>query len=359
MKSSYMTKKISFILAFSLMMSAISLQAETSLLGNSQEGCITVHNRILAKANGKAISVVDIMKKMDMLFYRQFPQFTSSAQARYQFYQANWKHVLTEMIDKELLMADAEESKLQISAGDVRQEMESLFGPNIIANLDKIGLTFDEAYDMVFADITIRRMMYFRVQLKAISQATPQKIREFYDEFSKTNVRDNQWIYNVITIRHRDQSKAAEMANRVHGLLTIDNIALADLPAKIADNSPAKAKAPTVVVSEEFHTNEKELSDSFKSTLVTMTPGSYSIPISQKSRSDNSSVVRIFFLKNMTPGGAVPFSELEAKIKAKLIENGIEVESKAYISKLRLHFDVQEEQLQELLSSDFQPFELK
>lgn len=354
-----MIKLIPIFLILSLIVSTSAIYGETSLLGGGQEQQITVNNRILAKANGKAISVVDIMKKMDMLFYRQFPQYTSSVQARYQFYMANWKHVLTEMIDKELIMADAAESKLQISAGDIRQEMEALFGPNIIANLDKVGLTFNEAYDMVLADTTIRRMMYFRVQAKAISQATPQKIREYYDKIAKDNIRDNEWVYHVITIRHRDSTKAVDTANTVHALLVEDKVSLKDLPNAVKDILKASPKPPTVTVSEEYHTNEKELSDSFKKTLVTLSPGSYSLPISQKSRSDNSTVVRIFYLNSMTPGGTVPFSEMEAKIKSQLIEEGIDRESKAYIAKMRQHFDIQQDQIDALLSSDFQPFVLK
>ena len=61
----------------------------------------------------------------------------------------NWKYVLQELIDKELILGDAEEKKVAITAGDVRQEMENMFGPNIIANLDKIGLSMDEALKIV------------------------------------------------------------------------------------------------------------------------------------------------------------------------------------------------------------------
>lgn len=332
---------------------------ENLFLGAPQEGQIVINNRILAKANGKAISVVDLMKKMDMHFYRQFPQFTSSIQARFQFYQVHWKHVLNELIDKELIMADAEESQLNISAGDVRQEMESMLGPNIIENLDKVGLTFTEAYQMVLADITIRRMMYFRVHLKAISQTTPQKIREVYEQIAKNNIRDNEWVYHVVTIRHRDPTKAADTANLVYSLLKEDNVPFADLTAKLKEIAPDSSKQPSVTISEELHTNEKELSDSFRETLTKLTPESYSIPIAQKSRSDHSTVVRIFYLKHMKLGGPVPFSELENKIKEKLIDEAIEKESTDYITKLRRHFDIREDELNQVLSSDFQPFILQ
>lgn len=351
----------SFIFLTVATLSRNELQADSLLLGSAKEPQIMVNNRILAKANGKPISVIDLMKKMDMLFYRQFPQFTSSTAARYQFYLANWKPVLSEMIDKELIVADAEESKLEVSAGDIRQEMELLFGPNIIENLDKIGLTFDEAYEMVLADITIRRMMYFRVQAKAIAQATPLKIREYYDQVAKDTIRDNEWVFRVITIRHRDPTKAADMAHRVQSLLKDEKVAFHDIQAKLAENVSASdgKRQPSVNISEEYHTKEKELSDAYRTTLAALTPDSYSVPASQKSRADNSTVVRIFYLKEVIPGGPIPFKELEGKIKEKLVSEAADQESKAYLKRLRDHFHTQEEFLQEFISSDFQPFMLK
>lgn len=354
--------KFKYLLSLLFIFATISSSAYAKgdfLFGNEQELQITINNRILAKVNGKAISVMDLIKKMDMQFYRQYPEYTSSVQARYQFYQANWKHVLEELIDKELILADAQETKLPISAGDVRQEMESLFGPNIVTNLDKIGLTFDEASKMVLADITIKRMLYFRVQAKAINQVTPQLIRGYYENYAKDNIRDNEWVYNVISIRHRDANRAEETARQVLHLLSVERVPLVDLTNKIKEFSSEKRRPATITVSEEFHTKEKELSEAFKDTLMTMQQDSYSQPTSQKSRADNSTVFRIFYLKTMVPGGTIPFKELEGKIRDNLVDEAMGKEYIAYLTKLRQHFDVQETQLKEILTSDSPPFILR
>ena len=71
----------------------------------------------------------------------------------------SWKSALEEIIDKELILADAQESKIEVSSGDVRQEMERSFGPNIIANLDKAGISFEEASKIMQEEIIIRRMI--------------------------------------------------------------------------------------------------------------------------------------------------------------------------------------------------------
>lgn len=340
-------------------LSSFELKAESGLFDQSHENHIVVNNRILAKVNGKAISVIDLMKKMDLLFYRQFPQYTSSVPARFQFYQANWKNTMTEMIDKELILIDAEEMKITVSPGDVRQEMESMFGPNIILNLDKVGLTFDEAYKMVQDEITIRRMLHFRVQLDVINAVTPQRIREYYDQVAKDNIRDNEWIFNVITIRDKDSTKSAETAGLVYHMLADDKVLVNELSDKMKELKISTEKQKHVTVSEEFKTNEKELSEDYKKILATLSPGDYSKPVAQKSRANNSSVFRIFYLKSMVPGGEIPYKELEAKIRNKLINEGIDKETDIYFKKQRQHFDIQDDQLQALLSSDFQPFVLR
>src|SRR5205085_3839907 len=128
-----MKKKLSILFAFFLFVQTQvqGVTGEHLLYAPEDDKRIIVNNRILAKVNGKALSVYDIMKKMDLLFYRAFPEYTSSTVARFQFYEMNWQAVLRDLIDKELIIADADENKVEVSSGDVRQEMETLFGPNI------------------------------------------------------------------------------------------------------------------------------------------------------------------------------------------------------------------------------------
>lgn len=356
-------KKI-LILSALLQLATFNLPALPSdgglLFGQPDALHIVVNNRVLAKVNGKAISVMDIMKKMDMLFYRQFPQYTSSVPARFQFYQTNWKHVLQETIDKELLLADAEENKLPVSNGDIRQEMETMFGPNIIGNLDKINLSFDEAWQIIKGDIIIRRMLFYRVNSKAMRQVTPQKIREVYDQFAKENLREEQWIYNVISIRDKDSVRGADAAQAVYRLLEDKTT-----PTPL-DQIVQKAKeeghfddATSINLSEEFRHTKKDMSKNYQDILAQLKPGENSKPAAQKSRTDSSMVYRIFYLKEIVPGGIIPLSDVEARLKDKLLDDAIAVESDAYLKKLRSHYHVQESQLKDMTDEDFQPFSMK
>jgi hypothetical protein len=338
--------------------SATSLHAAASdglsLFGSNEKLHLGVNNRILAKVNGQAISVVDVMKKMDVLFYREFPQYTSSVQARYQFYKTNWRHVLEELVSKELVLADAVENKLPVTNGDVRQEMESLFGPNIISNLDKIGMSYDEASKIVQGDITIRRMIYIRVNAKALKKVTPLVVRTAYEEYAKNpeNIKPDLWKYNVISIRNNDETKGAETANFIYELLNKDT-SLDQLSEQI------NYEKSQVNVSEEFNLQEKDISDSYKAILLKMDPKTHSKPIAQKSRSEKSgNVFRIFVLKDLKKGGVPPFAEMEPKLKEKLLEQEISKETDAYLKKLRLHFHVEEDYLTHIDDKTFEPFSL-
>src|SRR5579862_2792928 len=87
----------------------LAMQADAPLPIQEQEPEeLIVFNRILTKVNEKTISVVDVMKRMDMFLQRHYPHLVNSKVARYQFYSSQWRDYLTQMIDQELMIADAE-----------------------------------------------------------------------------------------------------------------------------------------------------------------------------------------------------------------------------------------------------------
>jgi hypothetical protein len=332
---------------------------ESFMLGQEAPSRIFVNNRILAKVNGKAISVIDVMKKMDMLFYKQFPQYTSIIEARFQFYQLNWKKVLQDLIDKELILAEAEEKKMPLNSGEVRQEMESLFGPNIIVNLDKVGLTFEEAWKMVQDDITLRRMVYIRANVKAMKKVTPQDVRSAYEEYAKKNQRAEQWDYRVISIRDPDPAQGKAAASLAHRYLTEQAGTLEGL-VDIVKADPQFGQTAKVTISEPIHHEEQEISPAYKEALVKMSGAkSYSEPLMQTSRTDKTPLFRIFYLEKRTPGGVVPFSEVEGTIKGQLTDAAIEQATRDYLNKLRHHYHLKESHLQEFIPENFEPFVLK
>lgn len=346
---------LKFFLICCLFVNSSVFALESFMLGKENKQSIFINNRILAKVNGKAISVIDVMKKMDMLFYKQFPQYTTSIPARYEFYKINWQQVLQELIDKELIMADAEEHKLPVTNGDVRQEMEMVFGPNIIANLEKVGLNFDEAWQMIKDDIVIRRMIYLNVNAKVLKKVTPQDIKKSYEDYAKDNIRLEEWQYQVIAIRDQNEEVGQKAADYVHQLLTVDKKPLTEISLDLHKNP--QFETCKINVSEVFRHSEKEISPSYKEVLAKLDNNSFSSTISQTSKKDRSKVYRIFYLKTKTPVGAPPFHEVENSLEAKLLDKLMGEETDAYLKKLRRHYHVQEHlnHLQEA----FEPFRIQ
>lgn len=339
-----------------MLLSAGGLEAKSEgpLLGKSAaSGNIAVNNRVVAKVNGKAISVIDLMKKMDLIFYREYPQYSAITEARYQFYESNWGPVLQELVDKELITADAEENKIPASAADVRQEMETLFGPNIINNLDKINMTFDEAWNIVQSDILIQRMLFIRVNSKALQTVTPFDVRQAYAEYAKNNINPSEWVYQVIAVRDKDPTRGAQAAHIAHQMLTEENVPLTELLNKIKEQGILD-KETQLTVSEEFHHKDKEISAAYKEALEKISGSNYSSPIAQHSRANNSMAFRIFYLKEFNPGGAPAFNDVAANLKEQLLREAVNKETEAYLDRLHKHFDVQE-----MVPEGFQPFVMK
>lgn len=340
-----------FFLFFALI-STCHLGAQPSGLLFETQHHVQVNNRILATVNGHPISVYDVMKKMDMIFYRQFPEYASSAEARFQFYNINWKQVLEDLIQNQLMLADAEQNKLEVTNSDVRQEMENMFGPNIVENLDKIGMSYDEAWNLIKRDLTIRRTQFIRATARAVRRVTPLKIREAHAAYAEAHVNAYQWRYRVITVRGDDATVNEQEALKAHTLLTSEDVTLEEL-----ENQLPLPEGTTVSISSPYEHGEDEVSAAYKEVLAELKEGNFSTPVAQYSRASDTTVYRIFYLDTLVQGGPVPLQEVEAQIRNTLIEEEVAKETATYTDYLTAQFAVQN--LSEMVPEDFTPFILK
>jgi hypothetical protein len=332
--------------------------AEPTFWDVEDEGLrILVNNRVLAKVNDKPITVMDVMRKLDMIFYQRYPQYAKSKEARYQFYEAVWRRVLEELIDKELLLVEAKELKLEVNNGEVRKEMERLFGPNVVANLDSIGMTYDEACQIVREDMINQRMMYVKVNAKVLKQITPKEVRHAYDAYVAENTPPPRWIYRVLTVRDPDPVQGAQTAQQLRGILATGTEF--DALAENVENIPLANSKAKVTASEEYQHTEKELSDAYREVLLGLQPGGYSEPVVQSSRADKSKVFRIFYLKDRVQESVPTLHEMESKMRQELLAKAMDAETDTYLRSLRKKHAVTDKQLKERLPDDFQPFILK
>lgn len=311
---------------------------------------IGVQNLILANVNGTAISVMDLKKKMDVLFHQNYPHLEQSESARYQFYETSWRHVLSEMIDQQLILADAEEKDVKLTEGEIREEMESRFGPNIMITLDKIGLSYPDAWKMVKEDLLVRRMSWWFIHSKALTRVTPQEIRQAFHRYSQEHPSYQEWHYRVIAIRGE---KAESLAKEIHSLLQSSHQPFESMISEIAKLDSS------IQISSLFSAADRDLSSSHKEVLKTLSSGQYSQPIVQASKTEGKNLVRIFYLEEKIDHPAPDFALLSPGLKSELTQKAIAVESSQYLEKLRKHYGVDSAYLERQVPDHFHPFVLQ
>lgn len=352
-------KKLIVLFLFSTFLNYSNLQAlkgEALFNSSKEQPKIFVNNRILVDINGQPFSTYDLSKKLDISFYRSYPEFATSPEARYEFYQVMWKTVLEQMIDKELILLDAKESKIEVSAGDVRQEMEEVFGPSVVLNLERAGLTFDEAFKQMNEEILIRRMIGGRVNVKALKVVTPKKIAEAYQTYLKDpkNLHLTDWGYQVITIKDRTLKRTEALAQATY-LLLMQGVPLDQL-VKELDKQQLLGRQGKVTVSTEIKQNEKELSQDYLNAIRILDKGMIGQPFAHKSRSSQTTVYRLLYVKEKILGGFPSYKEKESFLKNQLIDQAIDTETEAYINKLHQHYHLNTKDLLNSLPSNYQPF---
>jgi len=314
---------------------------------------IIVNNRILVKVNGKTISVLDIMKKMNVLLNQMFPEYADSTEARFQFFATQWKAMLAQMIDHELILADAEKLEVKIKDADIREKLQERFGPNVVANLEDLGISYDEAREMVRTDLIVQRMTWLRIHSKAILSINPKDIKEAYRIYCVNNAPQDEWKYQSLSIRSSVPEQAEALSKKAYDLLEQGKsglLAVAEELKLLDDCTPDTA----ITVSQEFCVLEKDLSDSHKAVLTTLAPGTFSQPLAQVSK-DHQSLQRIFQLKEHISTSLPKFETLADKLEDQLIQKAITEETTLYIFKLRNRFGFDNSQLMEIPDS-FEPF---
>lgn len=311
---------------------------------------IVFQNTIVAKVNGNTISMMDVKKKLDMHFHQHYPHLADSSTARHQFYEKSWRQIMMEMIDNQLILADAEAHQIKTSDADVRQTMEERFGPNTLETLEKIGLTYDEAFKLVKNEIIVQRMSWFFIQAKAFHAVTPLSIKKAYQSYLEEHPPYNELKYRVVTI----QSQNLEVtANLVYNHL-IQNKKSPELL-----ESSLKEIDPSIQISSEYTASDLEISETLRNTLHTLLPESYSEPAIQTSRAANKKVARIYYLASLTDHPASTFQELSQTLRDQLLQTAMAKESTTYLNKLRNNFGFDTAYLKETVPDDMHPFSLQ
>jgi hypothetical protein len=246
---------------------------------------------------------------------------------------------------------------MKITHAEVRQEIEKMFGPDIMGNLDKAGLSFDEAWKMTETDLTIRRTLSARVHSKAVKHVTPQRLRSFYVDYAKENQKEACWDYRVITVRGKDSASCLKTAQNIVTVLEDKEISLERLQKELKKRE-LLIKGTTISVTEEMKHTKQEIAEDLQEKIASLSANTYSEPLELISKKTGKMVYRILYVNNHTQGGVPAFKDIEARLQNFLVGQEIQKETVTYLAKLRKRYSDKENTLEELLPKEFTPFTL-
>jgi hypothetical protein len=339
-----------FLAIFSLGFTDFSGGETSFIKAPVQEPRLIINNRPLAKMNGKVISLYDVVKKMDLFLFEYYPDYHPSSVERYQYYMSRWESTLSDMIHDELILLDAAQKEIKISDGAVREELQSRFGPNVMLNLDKINYEYEEAREMVRRQMTVEQLIGMKVHSKAFQLTTPQVIKRVYEEYLQKNPEEEEWTYQVLSIRGKDEGKCAGVAEKAQNLLEKEGQPIEKLPSLLEE------EGVTVSLSDDYSGTCQKLSKMHFDVIKALHPNSCSAPIAQVSRFDNNKVIRIFHLKDVLKKLPETLDQMHDRIKNELLFETSDREKTTYIQSLKKRFGYENYNPKYELPEDYQPF---
>lgn len=320
--------------------------------GMQNEPHLIINNRPLAKINGKVISLYDVVKKMDLFLFDYYPGLHPSPLEKYQFYMSRYQTTLDEMIHDELILLDAEKKEVKISDGEVRETLEERFGPYVMSNLDKINYGYEEAREMIRKELTIQQLIGMKVHSKAFQMATPHAIKSAYAKYLEKNPPQEEWKYQVLSIRGKSEEQCKGVAEKAYNLLEKEGQPIEKLPSLLEE------EGITVNLSEDYQGGMQKLSKMHFDVIQALSPKSYSPPIAQMSRYDQSTVTRIFYLKDVIKTLPETLEQMHDKLKNELLYETADREKSAYIQTLKKRFGYDKHDPKFELPPDYEPFAL-
>ncbi|MBN2479456.1 MAG: SurA N-terminal domain-containing protein [Parachlamydiales bacterium] len=314
---------------------------------------LNVKNTILAKVQDKTITVYDVIQKMDSTFQKSFPDLIDSFQSRMQFYVTGWRQTLEDLINLQLIILDASKKELKVTDAEVREEIENRYGPNIMINLKKNNLSYEDALKVTKEDMIMQRMMWYFVRNKADQKITPSAIRNAYRLFCLENPNKDIYKYHVISITANNEKEQIDLSEKISKLLKEENKDPLDYKQDF-EKLENLYKDSKITVSNLFEVSSKEISASHKTALQNLEKFSYSDIFTQTSRYNNKKVSRIFYLKEKEIKLTEPFNQMANKLKEELTQKALNEEANKYFEKLKKDYSI--EKNPQVASKEYMPF---
>ena len=171
-----------------------------------------------------------------------------------------------------------------------------------------------------------------------------------YEKYLEKNPPEEEWKYQVLSIRGKDESQCEGVAEKAYNLLQKEGQPIEKLPSMIEEDGVA------IILSDDYYGGTQKLSKMHFDVITALSPQSYSPPVSQVSRYDSSTVMRIFYLKDIIKTLPEAFEQMHDKLKNELLYETSDKEKAAYIQSLKKRFGYQNHNPKFELPEDYQPF---
>ncbi len=353
------TNKKPLISLFLFLLCSVFTQADPNLFPEANKRLI-IQNRILVKVGDTTISVLDVVKKMEVFLNKHYPQYADSLPAKYQYFSTQWREMLFQMIDHELILLDADKMELKITDSEIRETLFEKFGPNVMETLDKIGLSYEEARAMIHSELAVQKMTWFKVHAKALAAVNTQDVRSAYVSYCEKNPPKEEWEYQTLSIRAQNEEVAKQVAQKAFELCKPSPSIISEIVEKLKEpnlNSSEEKPPFQITLSDTVKIEAKNISQAYKSILSKLPVQTISEPIKQINRTDKGIIYRIFYLKNHTTTTTPTLRSLYDKLQNQLIQEESEKGFRVYLAKLRDRYGF-DTRLEETIPASFQPFSL-
>ena len=316
---------------------------------------IIIHNKPLARVNGKTISLYDVVNRMNMVLCTKHPEAFKDKQVVFQFYEAQWKTFLEEMVSNELILADAEDKEVEISEGDIRKKLDADYGLTLFSKLDEMGMTLEEAKEMVRRDLIIQQMTWFRAYNRAVQSVTPNQVKTQYELEKESFKPKDRFTYQVLTLRG-PTSFAEKIGEEAYALLNDQGLELEEVAKKLIEKCEKDHINVKITASPDYMMESAQIATQHMEVLSSLPLKTFSKPTLQTSKSGDA--VRIFYIKDRETIAAQPFTALAASLKDKLTEFYAAREKKNYIERLKKQYRAEDHETYFDLPKDYKPFDI-
>lgn len=296
---------------------------------------VEFHNRVLWSYRGSIITVMDIVKRLEE-HAQGIPNYqTIDPNQKLEYYQGNWRAVLQELMDYELIYQDAIDHNMSVTDAEGRDQLVRLYGENYLTRIDGMGLTLKEVLSSVKKDMLIQRMTHFRVQYQARATITPSLVAEAYKELCKQQPETDIWTYQTINFKG-ETSLCQEIAQNWKKHL-LENTSIEECE-KLPGNEKVTINTGRLNTQSSLH-----LSPKYLQILQELQALHWSEPVVFKD-DKTQGLVRLFFLKEKTHQRPPSYGEIRRRIEDQLYQDAVAQQNQKYIVKLRRQLELEQGQ---------------